>query len=179
MGIEPDAKDWTWVLTRACPDCAYDASAVGVEHVPARVHANAAAWVAILADRRDVRERPDEHTWSALEYACHVRDVHTVFDGRVRLMLESDDPAFPNWDQDATAVEQRYGEQDPMTVAEELRNAAAQAAARYGAVDGAVWDRTGRRSDGAVFTVASIARYHLHDVEHHLYDVTRGGAAVR
>ena len=33
------------------------------------------------------------------------------------------------------------------------------------------WDRSGRRSDGARFTVASLGRYHLHDVEHHLYDV--------
>jgi hypothetical protein len=179
MAIEPDTKDWTWVLTQPCPDCSYDAGAVGVDQVPERIHVNAAAWVAILADRPGVRDRPDDHTWSALEYACHVRDVHSIFDGRVRSMLESDDPAFANWDQDATAVDQRYGEQDPIDVAEQLRNAAARVAARYGAVDGPAWDRTGRRSDGAVFTVASIARYHLHDIEHHLHDVTGSGDAVR
>ena len=34
------------------------------------------------------------------------------------------------------------------------------------------WDRPGRRSNGSVFTVDTLARYHLHDVEHHLHDVS-------
>jgi hypothetical protein len=34
------------------------------------------------------------------------------------------------------------------------------------------WERPGRRSDGARFTVESIGRYYLHDIEHHLWDVT-------
>src|SRR3712207_8864686 len=33
------------------------------------------------------------------------------------------------------------------------------------------WDRQGVRSDGAVFTVATLGRYHYHDVFHHLHDV--------
>ena len=33
-------------------------------------------------------------------------------------------------------------------------------------------ERTGLRSDGAHFTVDSFARYFLHDIEHHLWDVT-------
>ena len=35
------------------------------------------------------------------------------------------------------------------------------------------WDRTGFRSDGAAFTVATFARYLVHDPIHHLHDVTR------
>jgi hypothetical protein len=34
------------------------------------------------------------------------------------------------------------------------------------------WQRTGRRSDGAHFTVETFARYFIHDPVHHLYDVT-------
>ena len=34
------------------------------------------------------------------------------------------------------------------------------------------WHRTGARSDGARFTVATFARYFVHDPIHHLYDVT-------
>ncbi len=172
MPITPETKDWTWVLEAPCPECGYDASAVALAALSHRIHLNAAAWAGVLADRSDVRDRPDDSTWSPLEYACHVRDVHMIFDQRVQMMLDTDDPAFPNWDQDATAVDDRYGEQDPMDVAEQLRSAAATVAARYGAVEGAAWDRTGRRSDGAVFTIASLARYHLHDVEHHIHDVT-------
>jgi hypothetical protein len=172
MAIEPDTKDWTWVLEDACPACGYDARAVAPEDVPERIRGNAAAWAGVLADRPDVRRRPDDRTWSPLEYGCHVRDVHKIFDERVRLMLETDDPAFANWDQDTTAVQERYGEQAPIDVAEGLRDAAAQVAGRYGALAGGAWNRTGRRSDGAAFTVSSLARYHLHDVEHHLHDVT-------
>jgi len=36
----------------------------------------------------------------------------------------------------------------------------------------------GRRSDGAVFTVASFARYMVHDPVHHLYDVTGQAAGT-
>ena len=174
MPIVPDTKDWTWVLGRACQECGYDADAVDLDHLPERIRLNAAAWAGVLADRSAVRDRPDDHTWSPLEYACHVRDVHTIFDERVVLMIDSDDPAFPNWDQDTTAIDSAYADQDPIEVAEGLRNAAAQVSGRYGAIKGDTWRRTGRRSDGAVFTVASLARYHLHDVEHHLHDVQHG-----
>jgi hypothetical protein len=57
--------------------------------------------------------------WSALEYACHLRDGFRIYDQRLELMLTQDGPRYPNWDQDATAVEDRCGEQD--TVAEQAR----------------------------------------------------------
>ena len=83
-----------------------------------------------------------------------------------------DDPLFPNWDQDATAVEDRYAEQDPAQVAAELRRAAFAIAGRFENVTSAQWQRTGNRSDGARFTVETFARYLMHDPVHHLYDVT-------
>ena len=67
----------------------------------------------LLAAGADPAGRPTRPTWSMLEYACHVRDVFRRFDERLGLMLTEDDPLFPNWDQDATAVEARYDEQDP------------------------------------------------------------------
>jgi hypothetical protein len=94
--------------------------------------------------------------------------------GRVLLMLEQDTPAFANWDQDETAVAERYGEQQPAAVAEELVAAAAAVASAYETVTGAAWDRAGVRSNGSRFTVASLGRYHLHDVVHHLRDVSPG-----
>ena len=67
--------------------------------------------------RPDAARRPEPSTWSPLEYACHVRDVCRLFEQRLRLMLTQDAPTFDNWDQDETAVADRYGEQDPATVA--------------------------------------------------------------
>jgi len=102
-----------------------------------------------------------------------VRDVFRIFDVRLRLMLTEDDPRFPDWDQDATAAAERYNEQDPGTVGRELALAAASLADAFSAVRLPDRDRTGRRSDGARFTVTTLAQYLLHDPVHHLYDVNR------
>jgi DinB superfamily len=133
--------------------------------------ANATAWRRALA-APDVAERPRPDKWSALEYACHVRDVFRLYDYRLGLMLTEDDPLYPNWDQDETAVRERYGEQDPATVTWQLSEAAQALAARFTAVSGDQWLRKGRRSDGASFTVETFGRYFIHDPVHHLYDVT-------
>ncbi len=125
MPIVPDDKDWTWVLERRCPECGFEATAVPPESIGSLVRANASEWVALLGRPGcELRRRPTEDRWSPLEYACHVRDVFALYDVRLRLMLEEDDPLYANWDQDATAVEQRYGEQDPVLVADQLRAAA-------------------------------------------------------
>jgi hypothetical protein len=168
--IEPDTKDWTWVLDRPCPECGFDAASVERTEVAERLRTNADAWPPVL-QRPDAGARPSPGVWSPVEYACHVRDVHRVFAGRLRLLLDVDDPRFENWDQDSAAVSGAYGEQEPAAVGQALVAAAGEVAAAYDRVDGASWERPGRRSDGSVFTVASLARYHLHDVVHHLVDV--------
>jgi hypothetical protein len=168
--IEPDTKDWTWVLQRPCPECGVDVGAVPPEEIADRLLANADRWRGVLG-RADVASRPEPGVWSALEYACHVRDVHRVFAARVRAMQDNDDPLFASWDQDEAAVQGRYGEQQPARVADELATSAAEVASAYGRVEGSAWDRPGRRSNGSLFTTASLGRYHLHDVEHHLVDV--------
>lgn len=170
MAIVPDTKNWTWVLERACPECGFDASTVGFRDIPRLTRENAAGWMPVL-ERDDVRVRPDESTWSPLEYAAHVRDVYRVMGRRLQLLLTQDDPEFENWDQDATAVAERYGEQDPAVVSGELREAAAAIADAWEAVPDSALARSGRRSDGSVFTVESLARYFIHDPVHHLWDV--------
>jgi hypothetical protein len=172
MAIVPDTKDWTWVLRQPCPECGFDTQGFAVQAVPEMSVVNAAAWQATLTGPGDARIRSLPGKWSALEYGCHVRDVFRLFDQRLDLMLTQDDPLFPNWDQDATAVAERYAEQDPAEVAAALSDAGQAIASRFAGVTGGPWLRTGRRSDGASFTVETFARYFIHDPVHHLYDVT-------
>lgn len=171
MPITPDTKNWTWVLERACQECGFDASTVAIDDLPELIRTNATAWEPVLA-RADVRVRPDDSTWSPLEYAAHVRDVFRIFGVRLGRIRTEDDPLFENWDQDATAVAERYGEQDPVVVGRELVAAGAGLAAAFEAVPETELERTGRRSDGATFTVESLGRYLIHDPVHHLWDVT-------
>ena len=127
-------------------------------------------WTDILS-HDDVGVRPSDDRWSPLEYGCHVRDSLRIYDYRLGLMLTQDDPLYPNWDQDETAVASHYASQDPAVVAGELVAAADSLAGRFAAVSGDEWLRPGRRSDGASFTVETFARYFIHDPIHHLYDV--------
>jgi hypothetical protein len=57
-------------------------------------------------------------------------------------------------------------------VARQLAAAADAIASRFAGVSGDQWSRSGRRSDGAAFTVETFGRYFVHDPVHHLYDVT-------
>jgi hypothetical protein len=176
MTIEPDSKDWTWVLRRPCPECGLDTQSFPRDEIGGMIRANAAAWHRVLTGPSDPRLRPNPGKWSALEYGCHVRDVLRLYEHRLTLMLTHDGPQFPNWDQDATAVEDHYGEQDAVVVAGELATAAEVIAAHFDDIAPDQWQRTGRRSDGADFTVESFGRYFIHDAVHHLYDVTVVGA---
>jgi hypothetical protein len=169
--IEPDTKNWTWVLDRPCPECGFDTRAFAREQVGSLLLDNAAEWQRLLAAAPDPAHRPTPSQWSLLEYACHVRDVFRRYDERLQLMLAQDGPQFANWDQDKTAVEERYGEQDPATVSTELGAAVVPLAARFDGVRDDQWSRTGHRSDGASFTIDSFARYLMHDPVHHLWDV--------
>jgi hypothetical protein len=171
VSIEPDTKDWTWVIDRACDACGWDPTEVAPEQLADLLHENTRGWYAMLADA-DFAVRPAQHVWSRLEYACHVRDVHRLFAERVRLTLEQDAPTFAPWDQDAVAEAEEYGLQDPAVVGTELVELAAEAAALYASVSGDQWQRMGRRSDNVAFTVEALGKYHLHEVVHHLWDIS-------
>ena len=168
--IVPDTKNWTWVLERRCEDCGFDASTFDAAGTGSALRDLGERWQVVLA-RGDIAVRPRPDVWSPLEYACHTRDVFRIFDTRVGLMISEDVTHFANWDQDSTAVEDRYDLQDPAVVADELFTAANALADRFDAVRVDEGDRAGFRSDGSAFTVETLAQYLMHDPVHHLWDV--------
>ena len=170
MPITPDTKDWTWVLDTPCAACGFDATTFDARTTGSAIRQNAASWLDVLRGS-ELQRRPSPEIWSPLEYACHVRDVFRLYDVRLMLMLTTDDPGYPNWDQDATAIEEKYNDQNPAQVSAELTAAAEQLAAHFDDVKDDQWLRTGNRSDGKRFTAESFARYMIHDPLHHLHDV--------
>ena len=171
MAITPDTKDWTWVLQRPCPECGFEAAGIDRSEVAPLIREVSGAWQEVLRSGSGLAERPSDAVWSPLEYACHVRDVFRIYDERLRLMVERDGPTFPNWDQDATAIEDDYRAQDPGRVADETAVAGERLAAGFEGLTDEQWNRTGLRSDGAHFDIDSFARYFIHDPIHHLHDV--------
>jgi hypothetical protein len=63
--IPPDTKNWTWVLSRTCPECGFDVTTLERVHVADLLREVARRWVEVLT-RPDVsvRLRPDR--WSAV-----------------------------------------------------------------------------------------------------------------
>lgn len=173
MPIEPDTKDWTWVLDRSCPECGFGPDSVSHENLPDRLAAALEPWPALLAND-GCAVRPQPSTWSALEYGAHVREVTQVMRGRLDQILTEDDARFANWDQDRAAVEGHYGAQSPRDVAAGIVAGGRDLVAAFAAVPDDAWEREGVRSNGSRFTAFTLGVYALHDLEHHVWDVTAG-----
>ena len=162
------------MLEQPCPECGFRAGEAEATRVGEMLRANTARWLDVLTSD-GVRDRPSPAVWSPLEYACHVRDVHDLYLARLEMMLTEDGPHYPNWDQDETAIAERYHEADPEIVARQLQAASDALADRFDQVTESEWSRTGFRSDGAEFTVTTFAQYFIHDPIHHLHDVSGDG----
>ena len=173
-----------WQAER-CPECAYDPTAFGPAELPEAISGLGRRYQApltrFLAGEHEsiLLTRPADGVWSALAYACHVRDVLSVFGARIARMLAEDRPVLGLWDHEAAVEADAYEQQPPAAVAAALAANAAALSAALAAVPESGWDRAGVRGDGAVFTVLGTGRYALHEGTHHLLDIGRVLRAAR
>jgi hypothetical protein len=168
-----------------CEECGFDHEGIAPADVPAALRSFPKRYRAPLSrflpgEDGDalVRQRPAPEVWSALEYAAHVRDVFDNYDRWVRQILEDDRPVLEGPPPDELAVQRRYNDEDPATVADALAANAERLAATFEAVPASAWDRAGVRR-GEVRSVALHARRSVHEGSHHLLDIGRGLRAVR
>jgi S-DNA-T family DNA segregation ATPase FtsK/SpoIIIE len=171
-----------------CEECGLDADSVSPADATASLRAFARRYRAPLTrflpgEDGDaiVRQRLDASTWSALEYACHVRDVFEVYADRVRRTLAEDTPTFESMGRDERAQRERYNEQDPSAVAEQLAGNAERLAVLLDDVDASDWDRTAVNPypEPAPRTLLWMARHVVHEGSHHLLDIGRVLRSVR
>ena len=125
-----------------------------------------------------LRRRPDPDTWSALEYAAHVRDVFGAYASRVRRTLHEDRPTFDEPGPDELAEARRYNDDDPAAVASELEANVERLASTFEAVPDDGWERVGVRY-GEERSVLFTARRAVHEGNHHLLDIGRSLRAAR
>jgi len=170
-----EGRDWARSQFERCPDCGADASTVEHDDLAMQVIREVAEWGRLLApaDPALVRVRPEEQVWSALEYACHVRDLLPVMTERVARIRTEEDPSLGWWDHEAAVDDDRYNEQVPVLVVEAMTRNARAFADALREVAGDEWDRGAERRPGERFTLRGIARFVLHEVIHHRDDAAR------
>ncbi len=168
----------------SCPECGLDYESMPVAEAIAAIRGLPRRYRAPLTrllpgeDDSVLRARPAPDTWSALEYAAHVRDVLGWYEGWVRRVLAEERPVLEGIDRDEAVVQHRYNEQDPVTVADDLAARAEALATTLEAVPDDAWDRIGVRH-GEERSIATHARQAVHEGSHHLLDIGRGLRAVR
>jgi S-DNA-T family DNA segregation ATPase FtsK/SpoIIIE len=165
-----------------CTECGFVYEDLDRDDVRRSLPALTTRYRDVLADEEPavLRAHPLPDVWSALEYACHVRDVYRVQRERVLLALSEEQPAFAPMRRDERVSEERYNEQDPGRVAQEIDDAAALLAGTLESLDDGGWSRTGiyNYPQRRVRTVEWIARHTVHEGEHHLRDIDRLVASV-
>ena len=125
-----------------------------------------------------LRNRPQPDEWSALEYACHVRDALRINIERIPATAAGNPPEFQALARDEAVVERKYNEQDPLVVADEIDADAATLSAAFAAVPEDAWQNYWMRGD-MKFTIDWMARNVQHEVDHHLLDIGRTLRHVR
>lgn len=109
-----------------CDECGFDYEAGELRAVVTTVVRQAAECSMALTkaaagpDPDVVRLRPEPEVWSAIEYACHVRDVLQVQRLRIAQCLAEDRPVYAPMDRAGRVKEGKYELQDPLKVAAEL-----------------------------------------------------------
>ena len=172
----------------ACEECGFDGDSLSPADTTTALRSFARRYRAPLtrflpAEDGDaiVRQRPDPSTWSALEYACHVRDVFDLYATRVQRTLVEDTPTLEPMGRDERAVRDRYNEQDPGAVADQLAGNAERLADLLDGVDADDWERTAVNPypEPAPRTLLWMARHVVHEGSHHLLDIGRVLRSVR
>jgi DNA segregation ATPase FtsK/SpoIIIE, S-DNA-T family len=127
-----------------------------------------------------LRTRPEAETWSALEYAGHVRDVLLTQHGRLYQALVEDVPAFSPMHRDERVLLGGYNTEDPATTATEVTIAADLFARLLARLSAAEWSRRCIYNfpEPTEVDVTWLARHSVHEVVHHLLDIDEVTARV-
>ena len=158
-----------------CDQCAFVYEDVASQAVAATARSHASRYRDSLASVPEdvVRVRPEPDVWSALEYACHVRDVLLAQRERVLLALVEDNPDFAPMYRDDRVVLAGYARQAPSDVVLQLSVAAELFATVFDGLSNAQLARPCiyNYPDRSQRDVAWLGRHSVHELVHHLADV--------
>jgi hypothetical protein len=168
----------------ACAGCGFRFGDLPPAAVPDALRAFPARYRQALTDGTPdevLRRRPEPAVWSALEYACHVRDVLLVQRDRALLALVEDSPDFPRMYRDERVELAGYARESPAAVADQIGMAATLAATVFEDLSGGQLARTFvyNYPVPAAHDLAWLGRLVVHEASHHLGDITAVLARLR
>jgi S-DNA-T family DNA segregation ATPase FtsK/SpoIIIE len=166
----------------SCAGCAFVYEDLAVERVPPGLREIGRNTRQALGDVNPeiASTRPEETIWSALEYACHLRDVLLVQRERVVLALVEERPhPVPMWRDERVTI-CRYDAQPLADVVDQLAMAGELCALAFEGLTPAGWIRELVYSwpTTEVRDLAWVGRHTVHEGIHHLGDIHRVLAAV-
>lgn len=164
-----------------CDECGFDYDDPDRAGVLAALRTGADDFGPLLAGAGEqVGRRPEPDVWSALEYACHVRDVLLIQRRRIGQTLAQDCPAYVPMNREQRLIDEHYDRQDPTAVAADLRVRAGEFVAAGEALDAEGLGRTGiyNYPTPTERPLSWLLHHTAHEVRHHLYDVRRVLEAV-
>ena len=155
-----------------CPDCGFAYAAGGPDEALRAVHAGVAALRDRLAGAgAELRRRPADGTWSAIEYLAHVRDVLVTSSLRLHRVIHEDRPVLEPMYNDWRAARLRYADEDVPALLDQLGRAANALAEEVASVREGTWARTGGRYPDEQRPATWFVHHAAHEVTHHLQDV--------
>jgi hypothetical protein len=115
-----------------------------------------------------LRRGPQPGKWSAIEIACHLRDVDRLYAERVSKAAFSERPAFWMMDNARVSETLRYREADLDAVLKEHRRRREDLVSLLRALPHGVWQRTGLHPERGEVTIEALARNVIagHDDSH-------------
>lgn len=119
-----------------------------------------------------MRERPDPDMWSPIEYLCHMRDVLAAATIRLYRVRTEESPAVEPMFNDLRAARFRYCNRDRESVISEISDNAAGFCDEANQLPTDGWDRSLTRLPGESRTARWLVRQTLHELIHHLGDIT-------
>jgi len=171
-----------------CEECGFSHGSLAIEDAPAALRGLGTRYRVPLTrglkgEHLDdlLRDHPLEGTWSALEYACHYRDVLSIQRERLSAARAQDGYAPEPMRREERVVELAYNSQDPATVTDDVMANAEALAAYVETFEPRDWTRTMTYNfpERAERPLTWVVRHTVHEGEHHLLDIGRVLRAAR
>lgn len=118
-----------------------------------------------------LRRPPAPGKWSAVEIACHLRDVDRLYAERMSKAAFSDRPQWWMMDNDRVAAKLRYREADPTAVLREYRRRREDLVSLLRALPHAAWQRTGVHPKRGELSIEQHAEVIAGHDDHHLKQI--------